>query len=781
MRRLPFILGRSVVKEALPPFSLAVGVTTFLLVIRFLFSFAELLVSRDASTWDVVRLLLYSLPHVLALTLPMGLLFAAVLVVSRWSSDSEVVALAACGTKPSWLSRPLATLGLLVFLLDAGLSLWVLPEANRRFQELTRSMYFAAARAGLEPRVFNAAFTGQLVYVDRIDSSSGQWQGILVFDLTDASRETLITAEKGLLLLDSTTGELWLSLQQATVHTAVPQRPDRYQRSFNAEMRILLQAPEARNVVIRYGPREASSRELWHRAHSAQETDTERRESWVELHKRLALPAAAFFFSLLGFPLGVRNRRGGKGYGLTVSVLVVVGYYILLNNGELLARSGKVPIFLGVWLPNLMVLLLAGLLFRWQGARPSPRREGPGALLLAWQELVLFGKKLASLAAKPLRGNRARSWSTPRCSPPLFLGCIDRWVLGQTLRFFLLVLLAVCGLYVAVNFSEQVEEIQRNNVPLVVVASFYLHLLPQVLHDTLPLAFLIAVLGTTALLEKHNETVALKAAGISLRRLAAPLVLFGGVLSLLLFFVDETVVQRANRTSQKLEDVIKGRKGTRNFRFTDQSFLFLPDGRTVVSFLLFDSEKNLLVRPSLYVLDERLGLRARWFAQKATFINGTWVGEEVWNRTFLPDGSEDFTPRTAKTPLPLSVKPEYFRRDFRKPSQMSFSELAAYIRRLQTAGYKVDKLLVQLHQKLAYPLSLFLLPWLALPYAFRLGRRGTVMGIATALVLAMAYFSLTALMSKLGEVALLPPVLAAWAPTITFFLLGLNRQVTLRT
>jgi len=73
------------------------------------------------------------------------------------------------------------------------------------------------------------------------------------------------------------------------------------------------------------------------------------------------------------------------------------------------------------------------------------------------------------------------------------------------------------------------------------------------------------------------------------------------------------------------------------------------------------------------------------------------------------------------------------------------------------------------------------LAWLALPYAFRMGRRGTIMGIALALVLGMAYFAVTAFVTKLGEASLLPPSLAAWTPTVVFLLLAVNRFTTLRT
>ncbi|GBC80349.1 hypothetical protein HRbin09_01584 [bacterium HR09] len=171
-------------------------------------------------------------------------------------------------------------------------------------------------------------------------------------------------------------------------------------------------------MTIRYGPRESSTAELWSRAHSPQESESERRESWVELHKRVALPAATVAFSLLGFPLGLRNRRGGKGYGLTVSVLVVVGYYVLFNNGELLARSGKLPVMLGIWLPNLLVVALAFAFLQVVSESPSVRNPGPSQLVALWQRLAgvwrLFRARRNAAAAN------GRAWAAQRCAHPCF-------------------------------------------------------------------------------------------------------------------------------------------------------------------------------------------------------------------------------------------------------------------------------------------------------------------------------------------------------------------------
>jgi lipopolysaccharide export LptBFGC system permease protein LptF len=245
--------------------------------------------------------------------------------------------------------------------------------------------------------------------------------------------------------------------------------------------------------------------------------------------------------------------------------------------------------------------------------------------------------------------------------------------------------------------------------------------------------------------------------------------------------MDDQISQQTNRAAQRLDDIIRGRKVPRSYRATDRSNMFLPDGHTLVNFIEFDPDSNTLARPSIYVFDAEMNLRARYLAARARYIGGKWVGENAWSRTFLPDSRERFIPAANSVDLPLSVGPNYFGREYRKPSQMSFTELNGYISTLRAAGYRVDRLRVQLQQKIAYPLSLAILAWVALPLAFRGGRRGALMGIAAALLLGMAYLGLLALFTRLGEASVIDPVLASWTPTAVFALVAAYLQPSLRT
>ena len=784
-----FIVSRALFLETLPTLLLAAAVTTFLLLIRALFVLADLFISHDVPAVTGLRLLVLGVPNILALTLPIGTLFAVLMTSSRWAADSELVAMQASGVPLRRVARPLVMIAALVCALDLFLMLAVMPQSNAKLSDTTRRIALSAASAAIEQRVFAEDFPGQLLYVDKIDRGTGRWHGVLLFDMTDPTEESLVTADSGALVIDQRDGTAWLNLQDTATHLLRPDAPDSYRKNDNNELKIRLkQPPVDRSDRRRLGVRETSTGELLERVRAAGGPETEEnRDALVELHKRVAIPAAAIAFALVAFPLGTHNRRGGRGFGLTISVGLVVLYYVLLNNGELLATGGKLPVILGAWLPNLVLFALAALLFRRASRAVAGRwhifgwntiRHGIGRLAAAVRGRVAAG--LGRLGRK--RNNRTREGNgevPPRV--PLTIGVLDRHLLRQCLGFFVLVVIAVCALWIAINLSENLEDIRRNAVPLVVVVSFYMFSLPQILHDTLPIAFLIAFLATATVLDRHNETTAFKAAGISLSRVALPLLLLGLATGVGLFLLDDYVTQRAERSKQRLEDVIKGRKVARSYRATDRPFVFLPDGRTLVNFLEFDPDSNTLVRPSVYVFDARFNLRERFMARRATFTGGHWVAEDTWSRTFMADATPEFVRHKAPVDLPLPVRPDYFGREYRRPQQMSFTELRDYIATLRAAGYRVDRLTVQLHQKLAYPLGLVLLAWLSLPLAFRGGRRGAVGGIALALILGVAYFGLMAFVIRLGEASLVPPVLAAWTPAVVFALLAINRHTTLRT
>jgi lipopolysaccharide export system permease protein len=104
---------------------------------------------------------------------------------------------------------------------------------------------------------------------------------------------------------------------------------------------------------------------------------------------------------------------------------------------------------------------------------------------------------------------------------------------------------------------------------------------------------------------------------------------------------------------------------------------------------------------------------------------------------------------------------------------MSWRELRKYIEGLHRAGFDVSALTVQWHRKLAFPLMAPVIMLLAIPFAFLVGTRGAVGGVALGIAIGITYWSLAELLQAMGGVGQLPPFLAGWAPDIVFFFLGL--------
>jgi lipopolysaccharide export LptBFGC system permease protein LptF len=125
--------------------------------------------------------------------------------------------------------------------------------------------------------------------------------------------------------------------------------------------------------------------------------------------------------------------------------------------------------------------------------------------------------------------------------------------------------------------------------------------------------------------------------------------------------------------------------------------------------------------------------------------------------------------------------PSYFKREDRPSDTMGFWELRDHILSLETRGFDVAKLKVQLQRKLAFPMVGVIMTLLGIPFAFVVARRGALYGIGVSIVIGIMYWACLGVFEALGNNALLPPMLAAWAPNLIFGSAGLYLLLTLDT
>ncbi len=300
----------------------------------------------------------------------------------------------------------------------------------------------------------------------------------------------------------------------------------------------------------------------------------------------------------------------------------------------------------------------------------------------------------------------------------------------------------------------------KNNVSFNVIVGYYVNLVPQLIMDIMPLALMIAVLILLTVLERQQELTAFKAGGISLYRVVVPILLVGSLVAGAMWFLSESVVPKSNRKAKRLLDTIKGREMARSYSAGGRQWLLSRDDESFYSFLQFDETDQSMVRFTKLTIDESMELRFHLFAPRVTFTNGSWIAQSGLVQEASTRRTREFEMITGPMEVGIPEGPEYFAHERLLPAEMSVKELRSHINELISSGHYPARLIVRWHQKLAYPLSAFLMVFLALPFGLnRGGRRVTTMqGVALALVLGIIYYVSVAFFGKLGEAEVLPAV-----------------------
>ena len=421
----------------------------------------------------------------------------------------------------------------------------------------------------------------------------------------------------------------------------------------------------------------------------------------------------------------------------------------------------------------LLAMVGLALLPRMEQFRGESRWLQPLGRFRTWVRLFRLRKARArAAAARSANGAKARS---ERVVPSggSFPQLMDLYLLRRFFFYFWLLMGAFVFLFEAFTFFELLDDIARHRVPFLIVMDYFRYLTPYLLYQLAPLGALVATLVTIGVMSKNNEIVACKASGISHYRLASPLLLAGVVLAATMILVDDTYLPYANQRQDALRNQIKGRP-PQTYRQPER-WIFGENAK-IYNYDLFDPNQNLFGGLSVVEIDPAsFQVQRRVFASRAQWseAQNLWVLESGWVRDFSDGVITKYDRFNVKDLPELTEPPSYFHREVRQAFQMNWSELRRYIDGLHRAGFDVATLTVQLHRKLAFPLIAPISMLLAFPFSFLVGTRGAVGGVAVGVAIGIVYWLGAELLTAMGGVGQLPPLLAGWAPDLIFIFLGL--------
>ena len=768
------ITDRYIIREILRPSAVVLLVFTFLLMMQPIMEVAERLMAKGVDAATVARLMVNLLPSGLGVTIPMALLMGLLIGLGRLSADRETVALQACGVSIFQMLTPVALVAIVAAALTHYILVVALPDANQRFREITYEVVATRAQDEVRPRVFYEDFPNIVVYVQDV-AADGSWSQVFLADTRHGGQPDVYLARKGRMQLDREKRLVDMVLEDGTGHHINGEGPDQYELTRFEEIRISLD-PESVFPVggPQRGYREFTIPELQAEAARLEAAGLPSYRSIIELHRKFSIPVACLVFGVIGLALGVTSRKDGKLASFVLGISVIFAYYVVMFQAEAMAKAALISPHLAMWLPNIGLGLAGVVLLCWRSRSAERRITIPLPRRRAGQGSEVSSRAQGSGGLEG-SGSGATVGAVPRVWG-LGLTILDGYVVKLYLSWLSLAFLGLLGIFYISTFIDLSDKLFRGETDGRTLLAYFWYTTPQFIYYLIPVSALVATLVTIGLLTKSSELTVMKACGISLYRVAAPLLLFGALGGGFLFVLEETVLANANRRAEEIRHVMRG-GSPQTFDVINRQWIVGKTG-SIYHYLYLDPRRDQLNGLSVYEFDG-WQLSKRTFAAEAVFREG-WEGHDVWVREFTASSTATPFKTFTEQDLPLE-SPEYFETQRPAADRMSYGQLRTYIGELRASGFDVVQPVAALHRKLSFPLVAIIMTLIALPFAVTTGCRGAMYGVGIGIAVAAVYWIVISIFAAIGDAGLLAPVLAAWAPNVLFGASAVYLLLTVRT
>jgi lipopolysaccharide export system permease protein len=373
------LLDRYIFKSVLGSCLAAVGLFAFVLMLgNALRDLLGYLLAGQITPATFAWLIVLLIPFVISYALPMGMLTGVLLTLGRLSADSEITAMRAAGLSLARIARPVILLGALGALLGLYVNLEAMPRARTQYQRELAAAVSANPLSFIVPRTFIREFSGFVVYV-------GEKKGAVLSDFwlweldEDRRVRQLVRAESGRFDYDADENVLILTLNRAQIESRPAANPEDFAEpplvgtfARTEAVRLPLDRLFGRASVrqklkwLTYGQLQTEEARVAARPVAPGDEEAHAREVMkvrLTLQDKFTTALAVLTFALVGVPLGVKVSRRETSANLGLAVALALGYYFLTVMVNWLDRHPAYRPDLLLWLPNLLFLLLAFLLF----------------------------------------------------------------------------------------------------------------------------------------------------------------------------------------------------------------------------------------------------------------------------------------------------------------------------------------------------------------------------------------------------------------------------------
>ncbi|MDL1967148.1 MAG: LPS export ABC transporter permease LptF [Deltaproteobacteria bacterium] len=349
------IIYKYIFKEMIPPFVISLLFFNFIFLLTKILDITNMIVNYRISLFDVMLLLIYSMPHFLEFVIPMSTMMTVLLTFFRMSSDNEIVALKAGGISSYSLLPPVLLFCLIGCILTGFMTIYGLPWGRLSFKKLTYEVASSNVNIGMKERTFNDNFENVMLYINKIDLKNKALIDIFIEDQRTKNIISTVVAPRGeiynepdkllfhLRLHDGTINQV--NIENKTVHSI---NFDTY--DINLDLKKSVPGKKGQK-----DEKEMSLTELSKYLKNTVNKDAKYYTTLIEFYRKFSIPFACFALGLLGVPLGVQSKSAKRAFSLGFGLIFFLLYYLMLSAGWIFGEAGVYPPLIGMWMPNIVI------------------------------------------------------------------------------------------------------------------------------------------------------------------------------------------------------------------------------------------------------------------------------------------------------------------------------------------------------------------------------------------------------------------------------------------
>ena len=356
---------------------------------------------------------------------------------------------------------------------------------------------------------------------------------------------------------------------------------------------------------------------------------------------------------------------------------------------------------------------------------------------------------------------------------------LNRYICREFLKIFFLSMTSFIIIYLVIAVLENVDDFVKEKVSLSMTMKFFAYQVPLIVVQVSPVATLLSSLITLGILSRNSEIIAIMTSGISLYKIATPVIWISILVSAGSLFINEAILPYTNQKARYIENVeLEKKNPLGSFK---QNRIWYRSKNAAYNIDLFDPFTNTLKGITIYYLDKDFHLIRRLDAKAARWIDNKWLFHEVSLRNFQ-NRSNIKVRRWKEKTIHIPEVPEDFKAVEKATDEMSYTDLRSYIKKIEAEGYQATKYLVDMHVKLAFPFVNLIMPLIGIPFALKTGRsKGIIGGVGISIVISLGYWIMLSFSLSLGHSGVLPPIVSAWISNITFLTFGIFMLLNARS